>query len=473
MQKEQIERIINQLKEAIAHEMDKGKYDHALGMISACAYLLYYANLYYVDRDLEDCLKLIAQKKLDCGQSLQYDKDTAIFYDGFGLNERGLGQIYLRALCRFKKICYVTYDDRKAHIPDILKILRDAGCSARYISRHKASHLKECRELQDIVDSVRPGHFFFYTTPDDVVGTTVLYANVGRFIRYQINLTDHAFWLGAHCIDKCIEFRPYGAKVSAKYRDIDKDRIVMIPFYPIIHKDVGFEGFPFPVAESQKVIFSGGSLYKTLGKGNRYYHLIEYILIEYPEAIFWYAGSGDSTEMDKLMKRFPDRLYLTPERKDLYQVLRHCYFYLSTYPICGGLMFQYAARAERIPLTLRNGNITDDFLLEQDSLGIGFDDVDSVKSEIDHIMHDEEYVHEKGSRLKDVVISEEQFGSEIARLLNQEGGSFEAGFGPIDTTEFRKVYWDNLTEEKINEILARKDEAALCKYIPLRYGLGG
>ena len=108
MQKEQIERIINQLKEAIAHEMDKGKYDHALGMISACAYLLYYANLYYVDRDLEDCLKLIAQKKLDCGQSLQYDKDTAIFYDGFGLNERGLGQIYLRALCRFKKICYVT-----------------------------------------------------------------------------------------------------------------------------------------------------------------------------------------------------------------------------------------------------------------------------------------------------------------------------------------------------------------------------
>nr|WP_304578714.1 hypothetical protein [uncultured Acetatifactor sp.] len=473
MQKEQIEQTVTQVKKAIAREMARKKYDDALGMISACAFLLYHANIYYTDRDLEDGLALIARTVQDDACNWQCDSEIALFYDGFGLNERGLAQIYLRALCKAKNTYYVTYDDRKNQIPDILKILGDAGCHVRYISRRKSSHLKECRELQEIVDSVRPGHFFFYSTPDDVVGTTVLYANAGRFTRYQVNLTDHAFWLGTHCIDRCIEFRPYGVNVSMEYRGIPEDRIIMVPFYPIIHKDVEFGGFPFPVAKGQKVIFSGGSLYKTLGKGNEYYRLIEYILSEYPEAVFWYAGSGDSTEMDKLIKRFPDRLYLTEERKDLHQVLCHCHFYLSTYPICGGLMFQYAAVAERIPLTLRNGNITDGFLLEQNSLGIVFDDVGSVKREIDHIMYDEEYVREKGNRLKNAVISEERFDAEIAKLVNHEDSGFVVVPTHTDTAEFRKVYLDNLTEEKVNEILARKDDVALCKYMPFRYFCGG
>ena len=473
MQKERVEQIVSELKKAITCEVDNRKFDNALGMISACGSLLYHSNLYYFDRFLEDKLKYIARTALDNSYSLRGDDGIVLFYDGFGLNERGLAQIYLRALCRLKKTYYITYEDRKSQIPDILKILQDTDCHVRYISRHKTSHLKECRELQDIVDLVRPGHFFFYSVPDDVVGTTVLYANAGRFTRYQINLTDHAFWLGAGCIDKCIEFRPYGANVSMEYRNIGEDDIIIIPFYPIIHKEVEFGGFPFPVVKGQKVIFSGGSLYKTLGKGNGYYQLIEYILSEYPEAVFWYAGTGDSTEMDKLIGRFPGRLYLTGERKDLYQVLCHCYFYLSTYPICGGLMFQYAAEAGRIPVTLKNGDVTDGFLLEQASLGIQFDDVDSVKREIDHIMHDEEYTRNKGNRLKTAVISEEHFGGEIAKLLNHEANTFEIVPNHIDTAEFRKVYLDNLTEGKINEILTRRDDTALCKYMPFKYFCGG
>ena len=50
-------------------------------------------------------------------------------------------------------------------------------------------------------------------------------------------------------------------------------------------------------------------------------------------------------EMKKIIKKYPNRAYLTPERSDLYQVLKHSVFYLSTYPLCGGLMYQYAAKA--------------------------------------------------------------------------------------------------------------------------------
>ena len=69
--------------------------------------------------------------------------------------------------------------------------------------------------------------FVFYSTPEDVIGTTALYSYDGQFIRYQINLTDHAFWLGSQCFDKCIEFRSYGASISKEYREIQSSKITV------------------------------------------------------------------------------------------------------------------------------------------------------------------------------------------------------------------------------------------------------
>ena len=111
----------------------------------------------------------------------------------------------------------------------------------------------------------------------------------------------------------------------------------MIPFYPIIQYEKEFQGFPFEVKAGQKVIFSGGGLYKTIGGGNKYYQMVDRILEEYEDAIFWYAGIGDDSEMKKIISKYPDRAYLTAERTDLYQVIEHCHFYLSTYPMWGGV----------------------------------------------------------------------------------------------------------------------------------------
>ena len=116
-------------------------------------------------------------------------------------------------------------------------------------------------------------------------------------IRYQINLTDHAFWLGADSIDKCIEFRDYGATISKKYRRIPIESIVKIPFYPIVNIDMKFQGFPFKKKDYQKVFFSGGALYKTFGDDNRFYRIVSNILNQYNDLIFWYAGSGDDSEL--------------------------------------------------------------------------------------------------------------------------------------------------------------------------------
>lgn len=100
-------------------------------------------------------------------------------------------------------------------------------------------------QLCSFASEFKPHDFFFYSFPNDVVGVTSLNIFEGKVTRYQINLTDHAFWLGARCIDKCIEFRDYGANVSVKYRGISKNIIVKLPFIQLLIKTFRFKDFHF------------------------------------------------------------------------------------------------------------------------------------------------------------------------------------------------------------------------------------
>lgn len=67
----------------------------------------------------------------------------------------------------------------------------------------------------------------------------------GCMKRYQINLTDHAFWLGAHAFDYVLEFRDFGANVSRQYHHIAPHKILKQPYYPYIDRTLSFQGFPF------------------------------------------------------------------------------------------------------------------------------------------------------------------------------------------------------------------------------------
>lgn len=121
-----------------------------------------------------------------------------------------------------------------------------------YIHRKNKNFLEQVQEFAEILNEVRPASFFFYSTPNDVVGTTILNLYRKRMNRFQINLTDHAFWLGARCIDKCIEFRDYGASISVNERKISKDKITKLPFYPIIDNNKNFKDIRFILKKARK-----------------------------------------------------------------------------------------------------------------------------------------------------------------------------------------------------------------------------
>lgn len=474
MERLEVENLVAELKKAISKEIQKNRYENAFNIISVCAMLLYEANLYYMDEQLEDNIGDIAAHLVQqgcIGADFTPVDDTLLFFDGFGLNNRGLIQIYMNALCKIKKVIYVTFSDRKNEIPDVLRIIEQYKCKSVFIDR--TTRINQIVQLDAIVKENKPGHFFLYSLPDDVLATAIMSVYDKRIKTYQINLTDHAFWLGAKHLDVCVDFRPYGAKISHEYRKIPQDKIVLVPYYPVVDLNKSFEGYPFEVKENQKVIFSGGSLYKTLGEGNKYYQIVDYILANYEEAVFWYAGSGDDSELKKIIAKYPHRAFFTNERKDLYQVIEHCYFYLSTYPVCGGLMFQYAARAGKIPVTLKHGNISDDFLIHQSGLGVEFESLDAIYEEIDHLMRDEEYTKTKSERMREAVISVQDFEREVKKLFSNEKSNYsDVIYEHIDTAAFRQIYLDEISETQVNELLARKSTTSLIKYLPIRYMKG-
>ncbi len=413
-----IEKRIEKLKKVAGKEIERRNYDMALNLISAAAEILYKTNIRYVDADLEDMLRKIGiLLELDKPENGKICNDTILFWDGFGLNDRGLVQIYLKALCKIKKVVYVTYEDRKDHLPDVQDILDQYKAEKRYVKRNGKSVTDMIRQLNDVVVAEGPAYFFFYSVPEDVVATPLLYVYEGVLKRYQINLTDHAYWLGAGCCDTCINFRPYGAKVSKQYRNVSERRNVVIPFYPIIRQDKKFQGFPFEVNPGQKVMFSGGALYKTISEDNRYYKMVDHILNMCQNVIFWYAGSGDDTELKKILSKYPGRAFYTEERSDLFQVLDHCAVYLSTYPMCGGLMFQYAAMAGKVPVTLKHGNISDGFLIDQEKIGIEFDTEEELYKEIELLLSDDDYAARRSELMRKSVISPEVFEGEVKNFL--------------------------------------------------------
>lgn len=115
---------IDYLKTKIKIAIDKGRYENALEYISLAADILYNYNQYYYDKELENFIKEISNKIFDEKNLDDLHEDIAIFYDGFGLDNRGLAQIYILGLCKFKKIIYITDEKHKNNIPTIKSILK-------------------------------------------------------------------------------------------------------------------------------------------------------------------------------------------------------------------------------------------------------------------------------------------------------------------------------------------------------------
>lgn len=464
-----VDGIIRRLYRIISHYILKKDYETALEAISACAELEYYWNQFYVDEYLEKALSDIRKRIIETPrQQGESDKQTVLFYDGFGYDTRGLMLNYIDALLSLGyRVVYVTIDTAREKQPTLDNIAAHRDFIREYLPDSRKTVIL-MKHLSGIFAKYRPAKAFLYILPYDVAGIAVFANYEGIVERYQINLTDHAFWLGKYAFDYCIEFRDYGAVVSRSFRGIDQAKLLKLPLTPYVDDTIAFAGFPFE-AEGYKVVFSGGGLYKTFDENNTYYKLVRDMLAYDDRVIFLYAGFGDDSELRKVMDEFPDRVWHIGERKDLYQLMEHIYFYLSTYPMAGGLMTQYAALAGKVPVTIGDGDELTGLLCVQEDCQYLFQSKEEAQEEIYKLLDQPEYSKAKGQKLRDSIPGKEQFRDALGQILVKHTSPYDIRYDKIETGNFIREYAYRFSIKEIRRVIIKDEHWELRKNFPLLF----
>ena len=464
--KTMVEGYLNKLKKIANSSIQKENFRKALDAVTAASFILEEYNQYYVDDDLEDCLTKLSERLVKPGFTKdETDGNTILYYDSFGFDVRALALVYMHALSNLGyKVIYITKIESKDSQPELHNAVKDGNVIWNYVSYEDRE--QEVKDIHALFEKYKPAKAILYSTPDDAAGMAVFKAYEGIVERFKINLTDHAFWLGKDVFDYNLEFRNYGACVSVKYRGVPESKEIIMPFYPY-HRDREFQGLPFD-PEGKKIVFSGGSLYKTLGDPqNRFYTIVSRLLTKHDDLVFLYAGTGDDSEIVKLQQSFPGRVYRIDERTDLYELMEHCTIYLNTFPFIGGLMMQFASDAKKVPLTLKGEGCNDEnkeILADQDS--IEYDDVDSLIAEADRLLTDEDYREQRGQKLKDDLISDKLFEQELQNALTKHSNRYEVKITDIDTTEFRKQYIIRFSDKTFRQVIASGNKKTLIGDFP-------
>lgn len=469
--RDQVKNSIDKLKSVMRLNLQKGKYERCMASISVGCQILYEYNQYYMDSDFEDgvvqianCIRNNYQNELN---SFCKEQKTVLFYDGFGLDTRGVAKMYLNALWKNGyKIIYVTGQSSKGCMPETDVILHNAEAAVYYID-FKKNYMLWVKELLDVVFQTHPRAMFYYTTPYDVSGAVAFAVMDGMTDRFLIDLTDHAFWLGVNSNDYFCGSREMSASNQYYERRIAKEKLIKLGVNLIVD-DGGpnHDELPFDVTKN-RYIFSGGALYKTLGdRENTYYSIVRHILESHDDIYFLYAGDGDRTEMNKILEQFPQRAFLIPERKDFYYLIRNCTLYLNTYPMFGGMMMKYSANAGKIPITLKHENDSDGLLLEQDKRKIEYLSYQELIDDVDMLLNNLDYLTEREKLLQGSVISEERFIKNVKSTIEKHCTDYHHCFERIDTEKFKREFLERFDFEATKAMVSKLINKSLyCDFI--------
>lgn len=467
MQKSNVLQDYKKMKTMISYYIKQQKWEKALKTIFFASSFMYMMNQLYYDDDLEDQLHYIAASILKKPASKSRNSQKIIFYDSFGNVGRGLAYIYLKALCELKyDIEYITVANDALSRQVIAELLGEKG---RIYTLDGIENSQKMKVLQQIIEQSEAKICFLHTMPDDVVGigTFSLYDKILK--RYMINMTDHAFWLGKNACDYVINFRQFGYLVCNQKREIQKEKLLYLPYYP--QTDLMDQGDDIGTSAKQ-VIFSGGGIYKTYSKDKMYYRLVENILDRYENIIFSYCGNGYSKDMKRLKNKYPDRIRWERERTDFYSLMKQCTFYLSTYPYNGGLMTQYALRAGKIPVTFCDCGVDRELTIRDDDSFWNFYSIDETIKYIDKLLGSEEFRINQEKRLSDFLIDSDIFCKELENVLQTNCSKRRITKTEIKTDGTEHYPLELYEGMNYYRLFIRRGCSHMIRRFPIKYTLG-
>lgn len=424
LSKSDIIKSYNYCKEQASKAIKNRQYNKSLKYIKIASHIAYNFNWIYCDDYLENLLKDISSLKLKPTVNYKSNKTNSIvFYDSFTLDNKGLTQQYIRALISNGiEFLYITESSRlNKKSLNIFKELETYDKVQIYEVPRNIKKTEKIKLIHSKIISYGSSMLLMHLSPNAVNALTAFYALPKNITKFQINITDHAFWLGNKCLDYSIEFRAYGCTLSKEKRGLKEKQILLQPYYPIISKS-DFLGFPKECTNKKIIIFSGGSYYKIYGDNGEYFNLVKQILLENQEVIFLFAGAGDKSPIENFIKSnaFENRFFLLGLRPDINEVFKQCDIYMGTYPLGGGLMSQYAAINSKPILnyiTDTNGFAVEEVVCQNNDCSISFNEKEKFFLEAKRLVNDVNYRNQKGKEIKKCVISEEKFDNAFLNII--------------------------------------------------------
>ncbi len=465
----------------LAFKLYKHKdYYGSLEIINLLSIFMYNFNVIYTDNELDILVKNISKQTLKIKKFHKQNNDkNIIFYDWFALDDRGLTLIYLKSLIELGyNIKYITYKkNSNLKMKNILDLINSKSNCQIYRLKSE-DFIKGSKELIKVIQDYKPSKVLIHTIPNDII-CSLVFSIFDCFERYLINITDHAFWLGKYTFDFLIEFRGFGYDISKMYRKIEKERLIILPYYPMNERKQEFKGFPFNY-ESKKIIFSGGSLYK-IRNSTIFYNIIKHIIETHQNTVFLFAGNGDSSEMENFIRKnnYYKKVYYIKERNDLPEIMKRSCLYLSTFPIAGGLMAQYAVINGKIPMTYVKdkslGQDVEELFINLSDCQFSYDKLEEFYREIDLLIDDDEYRKSKEKKLLNKIIEKEQFTLQLKNCLEGYFTNFDSSNFKYSKPDINKLslefigLWDF---KKYCTFLVDYKNYNLFKYFPIKYSYG-
>ena len=342
----EIRKAYKGLKAIARKHLKCGDMEKSFHYVNHCSVVAQQFNLIYADSELENIIGNIGKLIIPTiPTEYKTIEDRVVFIDDFCVTFV-LGVQYIDALIAAgKKVLFLTCHpcDRKGNKTFFEYISRLPNVEIKKIKNGDLQ--KKITSLYDEITNYHPSKLFLHIAANSSI-TPLLYRLPKQITKYIINLADQTFWTGTNAIDYSLEFRPFGATVSLERRQLKKEQLLMLPFYPV-NDGNSFTGFPEDY-EDKVVIFSGGDLYKTLYHDKKYWQLLKQLLDAHTNVVFLFATKANpygQGVINRFIKdnHFEGRFIYLGFRSDIYETFRHCDIYMGTSPVSGSLMSQLAA----------------------------------------------------------------------------------------------------------------------------------
>ncbi len=471
--KNDVKEIYEHLIRSARKNYDNRHLGNALTDIVSATHWAYNFNQFYFDPESEQLLKTISDVSVKLGKIDNPKSNRCVLIDSFLLDNRGLSQQYLRAMIFHKMEILVVYTNKREPIGN--DILNEISCyeKAYLLSfQEQISPFDQANQIVKTIVEFAPTRIFLHINPWDVVALMSCNAIRGSK-KYNINLTDHAFWLGASFIDFNIEFRPYGLTVSMEKRGLNKNQLIALPYYPVTPTMSEFNGFPQLPTNAVKV-FTGGSLYKMLGKNDIFFRMMDSILSVASNVYILVAGFDSDKRFEEKCTSmlYGNRVVQIGVRTDIDEVFINSDIYLNTYPMMGGLMVQYAAKHGKPIIAYHDEgdamNAVEEVVNYYQNEFQSFTDIANMVTYAKKLIIDKNFRYTQGKMLQDGMMTAERFNKEFYDAITMGETSFKWGRDSIDYDTFfnRYLQLENQNGFTATMHLVKVQKFALLKKLP-------